>query len=182
MESLKSIISHEKNRKKVCAPCGKKITFGNAKPEKYMVTAKLCSLIKSHVNKNYTLDDERFPLSICGTCQTILFEHEKKNKTRLLPVMPNYEDILLNKITRNQLQNNDNTCNCYICITGSSKIHTKTSIGRGHCKEPIVIGENNGLYSNKQKVNNTHTLDSQPTNKKSVSIDKIINMINELPK
>lgn len=41
--------------------------------------------------------------------------------------MPNYEDIKLPKETRA----NNNTCNCYICITARYYGHPKAKLGRG---------------------------------------------------
>ena len=92
--------SHEENRRKVCAPCGQKIYFGNIKQEKFFINTKSENLIRKYINKNFNIAEEKFPTSICRTCYLTLLDHEKGGFKRSLQTMPNYKDLKLPKDTR----------------------------------------------------------------------------------
>lgn len=79
------------------------------------------------MNENYSNLDDRFPVGICNTCRITLNEHEKEISIRPIPIMPNYENLVLRKETR---QNNNNTdCNCYICETARVILKPSTILG-----------------------------------------------------
>lgn len=135
---------HEENRRKVCAPCGRKIVFGKRKPESFLLTEKLQNLVKNFVNTNYDISDQRFPISICNTCRLALLDREKNNFKRHLQQMPNYEDLHLRKETRV----NRDSCNCYICLTGRYFGHAKIDKGKGHVRNVSnAITTKNGLHA-----------------------------------
>ena len=106
-----SACDHERNRQKVCAPCGKKIIFGKKKSEN-RINEKSESLIKKFLNKDFSVQNEVFPTGICSTCRVTLQEYEKNTTKRTLPSMPNYSDIKLRKQTRSV--NKNEFCQCYI--------------------------------------------------------------------
>lgn len=134
--------SHDENRKKVCAPCGKKITCGKKKLEYFLISERHLNLIKKYSNPDYNLCNSNFPVSICDSCRRTLNSYDNNDTTRPLPKMPNYEDVLLPKATRST----QDTCNCYICLTGRFKGHAKTITGRGAIRSlETVIDNSNGL-------------------------------------
>lgn len=94
MIRLKNVNTDEQNKHKVSASYGKKIIFGAGKREKFQLNKKLCGFVKKFITKSYSMHDERCPLGICSTGQTILYEHEKEIPLRSLPVIFNYEEIL----------------------------------------------------------------------------------------
>ena len=53
--------NHEQNREKVYAPCGRKIIFGNKKPDSFQISEKYEELIKKFVNNNFSLKNIVFP-------------------------------------------------------------------------------------------------------------------------
>lgn len=134
--------SHEENRIKVCAPCGRKIIRGSKPLVQYSINEKQNVLIKKFVNAQFDLQDLRYPQSICETCRKVLNEYEKGNTNRALPKMPNYNDILLPKQTRST---KCEECNCYICIKGRFKGQEKTKKGRGNARK-MVDKISVGLY------------------------------------
>lgn len=127
---FKTACTHDQNRSKICATCGKNIKFGKFKPEYFQIKSELSELIKKHVNPNYSISDERFPISICVTCRLVLSERKRNILNRSLPIMPNYAEIYLSKKTRNQVEVG-NSCYCYICITARDNIHSKINKGKG---------------------------------------------------
>ena len=133
--------SHEENRGKVCAPCVKKIAFGNIKQEKFFINTKVEDLIGKYINKNFNIAEKNFPTSICRTCYLTLLE--KGDFKRSLQTIPNYEDLKLPKDTRQKT----NACNCYVCLKARFKGHIKTEKGRGHTRNiPNQTTTTNGLY------------------------------------
>ncbi|GLV33197.1 hypothetical protein CBL_03853, partial [Carabus blaptoides fortunei] len=84
---------HEEHRLKVCAPCGKKIVFGNRQRSEFSITENLAGLLKKHINDQFDASNSKFPISICSTCRKTIMEREKGNAKRPLPTMPNYEDM-----------------------------------------------------------------------------------------
>lgn len=151
--------SHEENRKKVCGPCGNKIVFGKTQPEKFLINGNIEMLIKKFVSKDFDLNDDRFPLSICGSCRLTVLEFEKEIYKRQLQTMPNYHDLILSKNTRSK----EGVCNCYICSTATFKGHTKLKKGRGHFREinnviNVSSGSNVFLQSNEQEQKSIETI------------------------
>lgn len=138
--------SHEDNRTKVCAPCGKKIKFGNKSPKKFFISSDIEKLIKQFINQDFDVKNEKYPLSICPTCSTTLLDATKGKFQRPIQKMPNYTDMLLPKSTRTSSQE-DTSCNCYICLTGRFKGHTKIQRGKGHKRDlKNEIDVTTGLY------------------------------------
>jgi hypothetical protein len=134
---------HDDNRKKVCAACGRKISFGKKNPSKFLVNDRVQKLLQIFSNKDFTISSANFPLSICSSCRNALTEREKNDFKRPLPKMPNFEEILLSKETRAS----NSQCNCYICLTGRYTGHAKVDTGRGHVRDEVIkIDANNGLY------------------------------------
>lgn len=155
--------SHEENRVKICAPCGKKIVLGKKSASFYRINTKFTELIQLHVNIQFKINDSKYPLSICNTCRNTLHEHEKKNFTRPLPKMPNYADMVLLKDTRNKISE----CNCYICLTARMKSHVKTQVGKSHVRNVNVkIDKHNGKYGSSMKLTNI-SLDRNKSIKKN---------------
>lgn len=142
--------THEENRQKLCAPCGKKILFGKKKPERFLINARQEKLIQDCYNSDFSLTDSKYPISICSTCRNTNLEHEKGNFKRPLQKMPNYGDMILPNVTRN------NNCECYICLIGRN--HPGTLViekGRGHVRNlSNQINQFNGLNGNsKNNIN-----------------------------
>ena len=139
----KNKCSHEENRKKVCAPCGKKIVFGKKNPNEFLINANSENLIKKFINSDFNINNSKFPLSICKTCHVTMLDYEKGVYKRPIQDFPNYVDLVLSKETRSM----KNTCNCYICMTARFKGHAKNTKGRGKKRNiKNVIDISNGLY------------------------------------
>lgn len=130
--------SHENNRCKVCAACGRKIVLGTRKIGNFAINENLALLLQKYSNSKFDLSNSKFPLSICLTCKQALVEREKNVSRRTLPVMPNFEDIELPAITRSR---DDNDCNCFICLTARYKGHEYHKT-----KDPVIINKENGMY------------------------------------
>lgn len=141
---------HDENRRKVCAPCGKKIFFKGYNTTRYasrfLINDGIGDLIREYVNIHFNLNDRRFPIGICRTCSLTLSDANNKIFTRPMPRMPqSYEAIILPKATRG----NPSTCNCYICLTARHKGHGKMPIGRGVQRTfNTVINTPNGRRGN----------------------------------
>ena len=103
--------------------------------------------------ESFSVTIPKFPLIVCTTWRLTLKEHEKGDKKRPLPNMPDYENMQLQVHTR-QSDNVTITCNCYVCSTTRSKLRNKTEKGRGkQRKSNIKITKENGLYG-ALKINN----------------------------
>lgn len=135
--------SHEENRRKVCAPCGKKIAFGKTSITKFLVNEKTEKLIKEFVSVTYDIRDDKFPIGLCRTCYLTLLDAHKGIFERPMPKMPaEYRNIVLPKYTRE-----NETCNCYICLTGRYQGHSKVIKGRNHKRTfEVVIDTPKGRY------------------------------------
>lgn len=116
--------THDDNRKKVCAPCGKKIVLSYK--SSVVINDNLEKLIQKFLWSHFNQNDKRYPLAICGSCRLTLREYDKEIYNRQLPSMPNYTDIILQGTARSL-----ESCNCYICLTARSSVHFKTQKGRG---------------------------------------------------
>ncbi|CAH1101843.1 unnamed protein product [Psylliodes chrysocephalus] len=135
---------HEKNRLKVCAPCGKKFVVANRRRSEFSITENLTGLIKQHINHQFDLSNSKFSVSICSTCRRTIMEREKGNLNRPLPTMPKYEDMHLAKETRTRTASD---CNCSICLTTRFRGHSKIVKGKGNVRTfDTIIDQNCGLY------------------------------------
>ena len=134
---------HDQKRYKVCTPCSKKIVCGTKTLEFFSISLKYETLIKQHINDNFSLSDQKFPLSIRNSCRRALYTQEKSDGNVTVPTMPNYEAIILPRETRNSVD----VCNCYICLTARFKGHVKPIKGRGKKRQICnkIIPEK-GLY------------------------------------
>lgn len=143
--------THEENRKKACAPCGKKILFGTKKPDNSLINAKHEKLIQDLYNSDFSLTDSKYPISICSTCRNTNLVHEKEIFKRPLQKMPNYGDMILPNVTRN------NNCDCYICLTGRNNPGTVViKKGRGYVRNlSNQIDQSNGLHGNSKNIINS---------------------------
>ena len=142
-------LDHESNRGKVCAPCGRKLVCNKSKPSRFKVNSKQAEMIKSLLNPDFNLTDGIYPLGICGSCRIALTNNSNGNRTRPLPIMPNYKDIILPKETRTS----DTGCNCFICrVARQQGNKTFVEKGRGHMRcLGVVIDEDNGKYGASSK-------------------------------
>ena len=158
--------THDQNRKKVCAPCGRKIILHGKKLELFEITKDVESKIQKYIDLNYRTVDSEYPLSICGTCRKTLLELEKGITNRPTPILPNYRDISLVKTTRNSSQ----ICYCYICLTARKTSHKKPLVGRGRIRQfNTTIDVSNGLDS-RLNVNQTSSSTSTSAAKRDDSI------------
>ncbi len=114
--------------------CGNKTKMDRIKH--VTVNANQVLLIKENINQDYIAEDEHFPEGICVTIRLYLTKKLGQASQISKPTMPNHQDIILSKTTRQQ----DN-CNCYICQTGRYKGHNKNPRN-----VPIIISVENGLY------------------------------------
>ena len=141
MPNSKVKADHEANRKKVCAPCGQKISGKDVR----CVNASQTEFLVQHMNDQFSTNNPAFPIGICNGCRLkISAVKQDAAKLKLLPIMPNYLDIILPRSTRS-----DDTpdCNCYVCLTGRDKTRSaKEKGGRGHVKNlSFEISQGNGL-------------------------------------
>ena len=102
---------HEGNRKKVCAPCGRKI-LGK---DKRILNNVQIDFIKENIDANFDILNSVYPVGICQRCRTLFIKISKDpTKKSLLPKLKNYKDLILPKLTRLAKK-----CSCYICLIGS---------------------------------------------------------------
>ena len=126
MAHSSSAATHEDNRGKVCAPCGSKVN-----PKSCFILDpkfKYLDLVKQYINPNFDINDSHYPKVLCSVCKKALLSKEG-GKEISLPVMPNYPDISLAKVTR---ANQDEICHCYICLTARNRGRLKVKRGRGN--------------------------------------------------
>ena len=97
-------------------------------------------LIKKFIYSNYSLNDARFPVSICNSRRVYIQECNQNIFRRTLKKIPNYEEILLSKKIR-PVTGEAVVCNCYICLTGRFKGHTKN-----FKKKSNYINSTNGIF------------------------------------
>ena len=108
----KCALGHEDNRKRVCAPCGKKITVKQIKS----ISPKNVELIVRYINADYDIANPCYPTGLCETCRKYLQTADKTGDISKLPKMLNYEDMVLLRVTRAD----NTTCSCNICLTAKS--------------------------------------------------------------
>ena len=77
--------THDENRKKVCAPCGKKIKcLQGQSVSQYILTDIQNQLIKKYLCADFDISNPRYPQSLCCTCRLTLYEHEAENAKKKL--------------------------------------------------------------------------------------------------
>ena len=69
----KHALGHEENRRRVCAPCGKKITVKTIRS----TSAKNVELIVKFINTNFDITNPCYPTGLCETCRKYLSTAEK---------------------------------------------------------------------------------------------------------
>lgn len=162
--------NHSENRKKVCAPCGRKIVLSGKTLEYFRITPCREEQIQSRINVNFRLSDPRFPTSMCVNCRKILDENSHPdsaaNSTRSFKIMPNYEDIILLKNTRYGGESSVVSCQCYICQTARFKGHEKRKIGVPIIPGPKITSEN-GMYAQRSPEATETEVVRAPVNKLS---------------
>ena len=122
--------------------------------------------MKKHFNENFEMFDARFPLGICGTCRRTLTDYANGKSRRTLPSMPNYTDIILPEKTRT----NEDSCNCFVSLTGKYKGHSKIEKGKGHKNDSVRITTENGLYGSLKNVYLPKKIQVNDTLRSSISI------------
>lgn len=168
------VSSHEENRGKVCACCGKKIFPGKKKIQHYKISENCAKLIKKYVNKKFDNNDSRFPNSICNTCRNTVFECDKNDAKRPSLIMPNYESIILQKDTRNK---SSQSCSCYICLEARLSKISKNKQGAGNKRHfSVEINPLNGQYA----ASSPDTVSVYKSSTKSLSNDENIIKICQL--
>ena len=58
---IKRAASHEENRAKVCAPCGRKILD----KDKRKLNNLQINIIKDHIDSDFNIENSVFPVGIC---------------------------------------------------------------------------------------------------------------------
>lgn len=135
---------HEENRRKICAPCGRKINLGDKKLEYFEITKVWEKLIQQFIDSRFSTLNPKYPLSVCCNCRKILAEHRDRDPdndrvtVRSFKTMPNYDDICLPPSTRTS--DESQICQCYICLTGRHK-------RRVDLKNKLRVGESLNLSS-----------------------------------
>lgn len=126
---------HEKNRQKVCATCGEKISIEGQSIKFFHISENIKNQIVNLVYKNFFLLNKRFPISICTTCRITPAEHTAGVSTRPLPEMKReFENIDLQQMSRSRNKE---------CRKGSSTVHKKIVTGWGHKKKFESCAETN---------------------------------------
>ena len=100
--------------------------------------------VKQYSSQDLDMNGKKYPKSLCTSCRLPLSSiHEGRNK-RVLPEMPNYLylDSLLPRPTISR--DEEDSYNCYICITGRSKAQKYAKKGQGCQITTVVIYKNNG--------------------------------------
>lgn len=159
---------HDDNRKKVCALCGRKIIFGAKKIEYFRITDNLEKLIQELICSDFSITNPKYPQSVCCNCKKILNERDKNNCHRSFKSMPNFNDIVLQKLTRESSEYQ--MCNCYICLTGrqvGKQKKIKLNIGES-LNLSVKIDTNNGMFGSKNSKVNKLELGKSKELKKNV--------------
>ena len=134
--------THDINRKKVCAPCGRKV-----KPNMSITGSIRASMERFY--PIFNIDDPHFPTSICGTCRIQISKADKDiSLAHMLPEMPKYQDLTLLKETRN-VSATSAVCYCYICLKARSTAHTPPKTGRGKARK-LDPNISKGLFAAKE--------------------------------
>ena len=114
------------------------------KTQVFMVTNAKEVSVKQYSNQDFDINGQKCPKSLFTSCRLSLSStHEGSNKRALLG-MPNclYLDSMLPRLTISR--DEEDSCNCYICITGWKKAQKCAIKGQGSKKTTHVIYENNG--------------------------------------
>ena len=126
-------LSHEENRKRVCAVCIKKIKKGKERT----LTQNLKWVIAFHIYPRFHQDEDYLPCSLCTTCQVILLENvdSKTGEVSGKPSrpMPNHDYAGLVKEmkglprqTREQSAK-EPKCRCEICTLATQTLRITPS-------------------------------------------------------
>ena len=136
--------THNENRKKVCAPCGSKISNTRGKIKLRTINERECRLIQLYLDEKFDTENERYPIGLCSTCRVYLGKAEKGLKCKF-QIMPKYGNIIIPKSTRKK----DNPkYNCFICLKARDK--TRKFIEKGHGVERKCftnINKSTGLFA-----------------------------------
>ena len=65
--------THEENRAKVCAPCGRKIMD----KDKRKLNNLQIKIIKDHIDCDFNIENSVFPVGICQGCRTLFLSFPK---------------------------------------------------------------------------------------------------------
>ena len=104
--------SHSENRSLVCIIC-----FNKGK-NVISISEEVHRLINNHAIYGYSLDDERLPSGICGTCRLTLMEYDKGIFKRPLKLY-DHSKIAIRYQTRTQTERSK--CTCVVCKISSGK-------------------------------------------------------------
>ena len=137
---------HEENRKKICATCGRKIILGTKKIYFFQISDKMKDLIKDLTNKNFELDDPKYPTSICTTCRLTFTEYSRNNYSRPLPKMPMYELMILPIKPLSISVNNSDKCDCFVCTRRRSKVRVVPKTGYNSKRNFLDEVNDAGMY------------------------------------
>ena len=131
--------SWKKNQERCAAPVVTKSNF-----QVSLVTNAKEVFVKQYSNQDFDINGQKYPKSLCSSCRLSLSCIHLGSNKRVLPEMPNYLylDSLLPRPTISR--DEEDSCNCYICITGRNKAPRYANKGRGCKKTTVVIYKNNG--------------------------------------
>ena len=156
-------LSHEDNRKKICAPCGLKI---KGKTIRKLNDSQI-NIISRLVNDDFDPSNSVYPLGICASCRVKYREVDKdESKVDKLPKMPNYKIM---GIPRQSRQNSD--CECFICKSARDCMRSvKEKGGRSNTKNyTIDIAEKFSASGSNSEVT-TQTKDNTSNKRSSITI------------
>lgn len=127
--------SHQDNRAKICAPCGRRIVLGKKTLSFHRINDSVEKLIKKFANASFNLSDTRFPTSVCNNCRFLIRNHDQGNNGTPLKIMPNYVNVGLKNI------NNEHICDCsLICGNARATLFTKKpDSGKKRKSDSVVL-------------------------------------------
>lgn len=147
--------NHEQNRRKVCAPCGEKIFMVQKKENHFAISTSVEKLIKNFLQKNFSLADLKYPLSICSTCRNTLSEHDKGKMKRPFPIMLNYVGavLLMNTRSKKTVVSEVLVCDDYICLKARCNSRINGPKGRGNKRTfSNIVDCQNTIFSKKNQA------------------------------
>ena len=153
--------NHEFNRSKVCAPCGHKVKNPRS------ITDNIREILEKFY-PSFDINNPCFPRVICDSCRKTIYKiHKDENLSHVLPVMPNYNDIILRKETRAVTETSE-LCNCYICLKARSHatIPLNKKVGRGIKKIPNSVITDGLVAAKESEPINPITPTKTPVNNK----------------
>ena len=69
-----TVVGHEGNREKVCAPCGRKIPGKSIRK----INSNESECIKMYIESDFDLSNPIYPVGICSKCQKIFILYKQK--------------------------------------------------------------------------------------------------------